>query len=122
MVYFIKGELTGLVKIGKAQNILNRLRTLQAASPDNLTILAVLPNEDSDRVYHQQFDASWVHAEWFNPTPKLLAFIKSIPESEYKGLCIKIGNSSIAPTHPQSPSTLKYVPPNMGRAWKVWAR
>lgn len=92
MVYFIQGEKTGRIKIGKATNVEWRLRNLQPHSPDRLTVLKVLKTAFNDTPYHAQFVAGWSHGEWFDPTPELMAFIESIPVSEYDGLCVQIGN------------------------------
>jgi hypothetical protein len=95
VVYFIAGEDTKLAKIGKAQNVVARLRHLQAMSPDKLTVLAVILNEDDDHKYHRLFAASWSHAEWFRLTPEVREFISSIPESEYNGVGIRVENYGV---------------------------
>lgn len=79
MVYFVVGELTGLVKIGSAVDPIDRLRTLQTGSPDRLTLVTTIAGgEKAERALHKQFSGSRVHGEWFSPTPDLLAFIESV--------------------------------------------
>ncbi len=96
MVYFIQGAKTGLIKIGQTIKVVQRVRTLQAESPDRLTVLAVLKNKIDDHPYHAKFATSWSHGEWFYPTPDLLAFIATIPKSQYDGLCIRARNPRLA--------------------------
>lgn len=42
-VYFVENPHANAVKIGVAENVKQRLRTLQAASPTQLTLLAAIP-------------------------------------------------------------------------------
>ena len=86
MVYFIQGEQTKRIKIGKADGVLTRLKGLQCGSPDRLTVLKVLTGESNDRAYHNQFRADQVYGEWFSPSDALLAFIDSVVESKFDGL------------------------------------
>ena len=86
MVYFIQGEQTKRIKIGKADNVSARLKVLQCGSPDRLTVLKVILTESNDRAYHGQFKADKVYGEWFSLSDGLTAFIDSIPESKFDGL------------------------------------
>jgi hypothetical protein len=85
-VYFIKGETTGLIKIGRSLKVSQRLIELQVGSPDILTVLAVLVDEGNDGPFHRRFEADNDHGEWFRPSETLMAFIGTIPESSYDGL------------------------------------
>lgn len=85
MVYFIQGETTGLVKIGKANNVASRLRGLQAHSPDSLKVLAVIKDMDDDHPYHGTFASAWSHGEWFHPSTELMTFIATLPKNGWKG-------------------------------------
>jgi hypothetical protein len=86
MVYFIQGEQTKRIKIGKADDVLARLKGLQCGSPDRLTVLKVILTESNDRAYHGQFKADKVYGEWFSLSDGLMAFIDSIPFSKFDGL------------------------------------
>jgi len=86
MVYFIQGEQTKLIKIGRAGDILVRLQQLQCGSPDRLMVLAVAVDAYSDTSYHIQFAAARVHGEWFKPSAEVMAFIEDIPASKFDGL------------------------------------
>ena len=87
MVYFIQGELTKRIKIGKTGNMDQRLETLQCGSPDVLRVLKVVSGPDAnDRVYHARFAVEQIYREWFEPSDRLLAFIASLPVSTFDGL------------------------------------
>lgn len=75
-VYFIQGEATGLIKIGKANDPGTRLKGLQTGSPDHLVLLGVIPcTKTRETELHEDFKAFKVHGEWFKPSAELLSFI-----------------------------------------------
>lgn len=77
-IYFIQGEVTGLIKIGLAIDVRARLKDLQQGSPDRLSILGVMLCHQRgalERELHRRFDDCRAHGEWFEPRPALLAFI-----------------------------------------------
>ncbi len=77
-VYFIQGENTGLIKIGKADDILNRMAGHQLGSPDVLLLRWFYRAPAShERWLHRFFHASRVHGEWFRPTPDLVEYINN---------------------------------------------
>lgn len=83
VVYFVQADGCSLVKIGTSANLRKRLGILRAASPVPLTLLATMPGgrrEETD--LHRRFQCD--HGEWFKPTPDLLAFVASLPESSTK--------------------------------------
>jgi hypothetical protein len=89
MVYFVQGEKTRLIKIGRTNSLMDRLTLLQTSSPDRLICLAVLEDADDDRVYHNMFADCRVHFEWFEPNPPLLEFIAAIPVTQYTNLAVQ---------------------------------
>lgn len=89
MIYFIQGERTKLVKIGRSAHLTKRLMTLQTGSAEWLTCLAVIENVDSEAWYHERFEAARVHGEWFEPTEQLMTFIESLPETKYTGVTVR---------------------------------
>ncbi len=95
MVYFIQGEQTKRIKIGRTTSVINRLQSLQSGSPDKLIVLKVLVNAKSDAEYHAQFRDDQVYGEWFKPSEDLLAFIAGLPESKFDGLTYAPRNSSV---------------------------
>ena len=74
MICFIHAERSGLIKIGKANQVYKRLQTLQTGSPEKLRVLMMLPT-NAEKTYHIQFADSRVHGEWFQPSDTLLNFI-----------------------------------------------
>jgi hypothetical protein len=85
-VYFITAREVGRVKIGCAYDPFRRNADLQAGSPCNLTLEAVLKGGHAEeRQLHRLFDEERVRGEWFviteeieraiaaNPAPKRLS-------------------------------------------------
>jgi hypothetical protein len=72
--YFVQGQLTGLIKIGRSIDPCKRLKDLQVGSPDRLTLLGTY-NADIEQKTQKQFKNAREHGEWFKATPELLAFI-----------------------------------------------
>lgn len=77
-VYFIRAELTGLIKIGVSRDMEKRLSALQTGSPDKLVVLGVIrctsPRERELQL-HGMFRRDWDHGEWFRPSEALLSLI-----------------------------------------------
>ena len=84
-----------MIKIGQTGNLPRRLKSLQAASPDSLTVLAVIP-EDEDYTYHYRFSQDCVHGEWFRPSRDLMAFIATISPNPFDGLTCEVSNARFA--------------------------
>jgi|ERR1700676_3211289 len=72
--YFIQGQVTGLIKIGRAIDPCKRLKGLQVGSPDRLVILGTC-EADIEQATQRQFKENRAHGEWFRATPELMAFI-----------------------------------------------
>lgn len=82
MVYFIQGEQTKRIKIGKTSTtVQQRLADLQVGSAEKLTCLAVIEDAEDDVPYHARFQVERVRGEWFQPSERLMAFINSLPNS-----------------------------------------
>jgi hypothetical protein len=89
-VYFLKAEGLGLIKIGIAADVASRLAALQTGSPDNLVLLGVIRSADPralERHLHEEFGASRVRGEWFEPTPELIARIEQDAERYDDDIC-----------------------------------
>lgn len=80
--YFIGTPQTA-IKIGAAQCVKARLRTLQASSPFQLEVLAkVRGGEALESAYHSWF-AKWrKHGEWFRPHLEILTEIDRLNSDE----------------------------------------
>lgn len=80
-LYFIQGELTGLIKIGKTEsNPADRMRSFQTGSPDRLLLLKSIcyPKvQNYEKEVHDRFAHLRIHGEWFRPDDDLLLFIKN---------------------------------------------
>lgn len=75
-VYFIECSATRRIKIGWAIDAENRLTALQTGAPSKLQLLSKVRGTKSDeREMHQQFAATRIIGEWFEPTQELLEFI-----------------------------------------------
>lgn len=76
VVYFVQGEITGLIKIGSTGNILSRMGQLQRASADVLRLLHLQSGTRADElVLHATFAPWRKHGEWFEPAAPLLRYI-----------------------------------------------
>jgi hypothetical protein len=75
-VYFIQAE-NGLIKIGIADNVEQRLVQLQTMSPLSLKIVGVIPGAGStgEAALHERFGIQRSHGEWFRPSPELLSML-----------------------------------------------
>lgn len=71
MIYLIRCELTGLVKIGyTAADAVKRMADLQVGSPTPLKLLDALPGSRvTEKRLHAHFGADRQHGEWFRLTP-----------------------------------------------------
>lgn len=76
-VYFIQAAC-GSIKIGRARNVAYRIRDLQCANPQRLTLLAVAIDGGREAGYHRQFKDHRLHGEWFSPHPDILAEIERL--------------------------------------------
>lgn len=78
MIYFIQPIDGGLIKIGYAENVGERFKSIQLMSP---LILRVLNTMDGDKELeghlHRYFGKLQHHGEWFRPSEDLLEFVRS---------------------------------------------
>jgi len=84
-VYFIQPTSGGLIKIGSSADIEGRLRQLQAASPQPLRVVGVIPNAGfkGEQEIHARFASERQHGEWFRPSDALQAFIARLPRPRF---------------------------------------
>lgn len=61
--YIIKDSSSGLFKIGKSRNPIERLKTLSIGNP-NLSIIGVC-NKNVELLIHKEYDSVRVDGEWF---------------------------------------------------------
>ena len=74
MIYFLQQSDNGPIKIGKTDNLKNRIRELRNASPYSLNLLKTIPG-NNERKYHFKFKKYQIKGEWFEPSEELLKFI-----------------------------------------------
>lgn len=72
MVYFIQGDITGLVKIGQSVDVKSRIRQLQTGSAERLKIIANMSGDEKH--FHQMFSKHRVRGEWFSLSDEMLMF------------------------------------------------
>lgn len=84
-VYFIADDELAAVKIGKAQDVPDRMRTLQCANPRPLRLLG---SEPGGRVRELDLHARFAHlrirtdGEWFVAADELVGYAEALPECE----------------------------------------
>lgn len=90
--YLIKDTSTGLIKIGKAIDVNNRLQSLQCGSASKLNVVHVF-DADIERVLHLEFKESRKHGEWFDIQPEIiLAFADTLNLGEHQSKKKEIKN------------------------------
>jgi len=79
MVYFVRGSVTGLIKIGSAINPKRRVKAMQTGSGETLELLSMIPEDGqlSEATLHVALADSRVHGEWFKMTDRLQSIIAS---------------------------------------------
>lgn len=88
MIYFIRENETGNIKIGSAQDPVSRRDFLQTGNSQELHIIATLdlPDEQEKKL-HKRFDKYNVRGEWFRPELELLKFIYDAKQKSYPINC-----------------------------------
>ena len=72
MIYIIKEEGTGLVKIGYADNVERRLHKMQSDNPRLLSIVKVYDgNRITEGLIHEAFRHRHIRGDWFLYDPKM---------------------------------------------------
>ncbi len=97
MVYFIRHGLKGAVKIGTSLNVIDRLKTLQCAHPDDLYLIgAMVGDEDVEKKLHRQFSHLRIRGEWFRAENELLEYIAKnriwLAEADYSDIALEADN------------------------------
>jgi integrase len=87
-VYFIRGETSGRIKIGRAANAVGRIMELSIGASEVLTLAAVIPGTHKDEQFlHAWFSACRVKGEWFDPNQiltDLVSALASNPNLDWK--------------------------------------
>jgi hypothetical protein len=84
VIYFIRDESNGTIKIGTTVCLTDRLKQLESEVNEDLDVkaglrvLAVVPGSYADeRALHKRFDYCRDHGEWFNPVSELTDLIRT---------------------------------------------
>lgn len=72
--YAIEQTSTGFLKIGRTTDVVDRVKTLQTASPTELVVIAVREGDFEARM-HLELQGFHVSGEWFRKTPESLAIV-----------------------------------------------
>lgn len=86
LIYFVAGE-NGKIKIGSTCSLRERMKTIQAHSPERVKIIGLIDvtvvkkNAEElttkERSIHKIFESTRSHFEWFNPSSELQKFIET---------------------------------------------
>jgi len=79
LIYFVQGESTKLIKIGKTNSsIEERVSSLQTGSPDILNVIGItFEPYNSESNLHAKFNLFRKHGEWFSPEDKITLFVQN---------------------------------------------
>ena len=67
MVYFVRDDVNGRIKIGSSLNPLDRLRDVQTGSSFRLRLMAMCPGgRKSERHLQETFASRLIAGEWFD--------------------------------------------------------
>lgn len=77
MIYFIRGEESGNIKIGYSIHPGKRRKDLQTAHYEDLEVIGLLHGSPSlEAELHERFGKYRIRGEWYEPGKRLLAFIE----------------------------------------------
>ncbi len=83
-VYFLQSGLDKRIKIGKANNVEQRVKSINGMNPHEVVLLASIECQSGRKArqlemrLHERFREYQTNGEWFEPTADLLAFIDGI--------------------------------------------
>ena len=91
-IYFLQGEVTKRVKIGKSKDIKRRLISFTVGSADILSLRCIVACSGEhlsavEQFFHTIFHVYWSHGEWFNlPEEALIAVISCEVSEDFVAL------------------------------------
>lgn len=87
MIYFVRQNKTGPIKIGFTENLKQRIIGLQVSNPEKLALLGTIGGSKYiERQIHQHLRFYHIGGEWFRASSFVLEFIYSLPDYEPKRL------------------------------------
>lgn len=82
-IYFIEAVGLGLIKIGYANDVSERMRKLRPGCPAPLKLLGRLPGGiREERDLHRQLAKQRAHGEWFRRCPEIDALLQGADKTE----------------------------------------
>lgn len=79
VVYFLRGEETGAIKIGTTKRLAARIAGIKTSSSEPVTLIgAVDGGVLFEKSLHDEFAAARIRREWFKPTKALLTRITEL--------------------------------------------
>lgn len=82
VVYFMKSQATGLIKIGRTCSLGSRLNSIKQASGSEVDLLGSFAGGNrEEKVVHGMFSHLRVIGEWFRPDQELTDYIRSHSDS-----------------------------------------
>jgi hypothetical protein len=78
VVYYLRRESDGLIKIGTSSRFGNRLRTLRGEHGPLRILLTHVGDREREQKLHATFAGWWVEGEWFQPGAGLLEWIAEV--------------------------------------------
>lgn len=89
-LYFFFNPWTGLIKVGIANDVANRLETLECVAGVRLQVLNSLKGADYlEKPLHQALFATREVGEWFRPSEDLLAIVRAPSREAINALILK---------------------------------
>lgn len=79
-VYFARGQVSGLVKIGFSQCVRQRVKQLSTDERERVSVLAVMPQKcrGHELAIYKDFARMRVRGEWFRPGRRLLRYVADV--------------------------------------------
>jgi hypothetical protein len=88
IVYFVRAEKSGLVKIGFAKNnAKRRVQVLQTGCPEPLSLVHFIEglNKEDETKLHRLFESEKESGEWFQWEPRVSRWIEKFSEKHTTG-------------------------------------
>jgi hypothetical protein len=93
VVYFLRDEASGLIKIGQTSDMAARLSALRTATPGSLLVLGTIPGgSEVEKAFHGKFSHLRVVREWFRDDGTIAEYVSANaspylePARDYKRL------------------------------------
>lgn len=85
MIYFIQSGSDGPIKIGRAFRVERRVKELQTAHHEDLSVIQFLPGgSELENKIHKDLARFRLKGEWFEPAPEVLEYIREVKSPKYE--------------------------------------